>query len=131
MRSAGWRNAVSNAILALCVLGALGCGPAREGQAATARARGERAARDDLARGLMKQREYPPLPYSLQQMNFIKLLQSECGVVWEVVNAPTIDTSGLREEVEAYNAVMRGEIQRKFGADIFQKLRDKAERRKE
>jgi len=91
-----------------------------------ARAKGKEAAEQDLKKGILKQKEFPPLPYSLQQMKFIKLLKSECGVEWEVVQGPH-DSKELRAEVDGYNAVMAGELRNKFGLDIFEQLYKKAE----
>lgn len=113
-------------VLALCLVvpGCLVDQAAR--QKADARALGTASAQADVANGILKQKEYPPLPYSLQQINYIRLLKSECGVEWDVVNGVP-DSPALRAEVAAYNDVMRGEIARKFGADIFQKLHERAE----
>jgi hypothetical protein len=83
------------------------------------------AAEQDLANGVLKQKEFPPLPYSLQQMKYIKLIKEECGVEWEVVRGPS-DSKELREEVAGYNEVMRAEIGRRFGGDVFAKLQEKA-----
>ena len=95
-----------------------------------AKEKGAREAAAEIAAGRLKIKEYPPLPYSLQQINFIRLIKSECGVAWEVVKGPP-DSPALRAEVAAYNDAMRGEINKKFGADIFQKLREKAEQKQE
>ena len=91
-----------------------------------ARAKGKEAAEQDLKNGILKQKEFPPLPYSLQQMKFIKLLKSECGVEWEVVHGPH-ESKELRAEVDGYNAVMAGELRNRFGLDIFERLYQKAE----
>jgi hypothetical protein len=117
-------------VLAVCFASVIGCEEARRARVAEAtaeaNAKGTQAAEADVANGVLKQKEFPPLPYSKQQIDFIKLLKSECGVAWEVVQGP-IDSQPLRAEVAAYNAVMRREIERRFGADIFQKLRERAE----
>jgi hypothetical protein len=125
-------NSASRVALALLAIGLASAGGCLETKAArqqaetdAARAKGTLEAKQDIDRGVLKQKEYPPLPYSLQQINFIKLIKSECGVEWQVVNGP--DSPALRQEVAAYNDAMRGEIQRRFGADIIQKLHEKAE----
>jgi hypothetical protein len=116
-------------VLTSLVLGMAGC-ESREAiaqrETAAARERGAEAARADITAGLLKQKEYPPLPYSKQQIEFLKLLRSECGVTNEVVSGPT-ESAAMRQEVAAYNDVMGAEIRRRFGADIFQKLHEKAE----
>jgi hypothetical protein len=120
------RNAHSGLTALALFISFTGCEARRVAVDAAAGERGMAAARADIASGVLKQKEYPALPYSKQQMDFIKLLRSECGVVNEVVPGPG-DSATTRAEVAAYNDVMRGEIARRFGADIFQKLRDKAE----
>ena len=97
-----------------------------ESALAAARTKGKEAAEQDLKNGILKQKEFPPLPYSLQQMKFIKLLKSECGVEWEVVHGPH-ESKELRAEVDGYNAVMAGELRNRFGLDIFERLYQKAE----
>jgi len=114
--------------IALCAMVIAGCDARQDSAAHDARAKGRRDAEQDIAQGILKEKEYPPLPYSLQEINYIKLLKSECGVVREVINAPQ-DSKEIREEVAGYNEVMHAEIQHRFGADIIQKLRAKAEGR--
>jgi len=117
-------------VLALaCGLLLAGCATdaARSEKAGGAREKGRQAAEEDLKKGVLKQKEYPPLPYSLQMMRFIRLLKSECGVEWEVVNSKE-DSKELREEVAAYNEVMRAAIEKKFGPGAFARLREKAEK---
>jgi|SRR5947209_4768331 len=120
---------VAGFLFVLLLVPLAGC-PSREevaGRAAAdARQRGRAAAEADIAAGMLKQKEYPALPYSKQQMDFLRLLKSECGVTNEVVPGPG-DSQELRAEVAAYNEVMAAEIRKRFGADIFQKLHDKAE----
>jgi hypothetical protein len=116
------------ALALACGLVLTGCGgdPAKAGYA---RQKGRQAAEDDLKKGLLKQKEYPPLPYSLQMMRFIKLMKSECGVEWEVVSSKE-GSKELREEVAGYNEVMRAAIEKRFGADVFARLHKKAEENK-
>ena len=85
-----------------------------------------KAAIADLEKGVLKQKEYPPLPYPPHYQDYIRLLKSEARVEWEVVRSPA-DSKQLREEVDGYNDVMRAEIQHRFGSDIFQKLRLKSQ----
>ena len=92
----------------------------------TARATGKAAAEEDLKRGILKQKEYPAETDSLQKMKFIKLLKSECGVEWEVVQQPG-GSETLRAEVDGYNAVMAGELRQKFGLDIFERIYQKVD----
>jgi hypothetical protein len=120
------RTATRAAALALaCGLFLTGCAgdPAKPGNA---RQKGRLAAEDDLKKGTLKQKEYPPLPYSLQMMRFIRLIKSECGVEWEVVSSKE-DSKELREEVAGYNEVMRAAIEKRFGPDVFARLQEKAE----
>jgi hypothetical protein len=105
-----------------------GCESPRTAPGSDARAKGRQAAEHDIAQGILKEKEYPPLPYSLQEIKYIKLIQTECGVEREVVQAAS-DSRRIREEVAGYNEVMHAEIRRRFGADILQKLRAKAEER--
>jgi hypothetical protein len=99
------------------------------GDTSAARTRGAEAAKQDIANGVLKDKEYPPLPYSLQEINYIRLMKAECGVEREAVQGPT-DSPELRAEVAGYNEVMHAEIARRFGADIFEKMREKAEAKK-
>lgn len=94
-------------------------------KANTARLNGMKAAIFDLEKGILKQKEYPPLPYPPGYIEFIRLLKSECGVEWEVIRTQT-DSKDLREEVSGYNDVMRAEIQHRYGIEIFESLHKKA-----
>jgi hypothetical protein len=118
-------RSATTALLGVCLLALAGCPQSETERLAEASDRGKKAAETDVANGILKQKEYPPMPYSLQQMNYIRLLKNECGVDNEVVSAPR-DSKELRSEVAAYNAVMQSEIARQFGADIFAKLKEKA-----
>ena len=117
-------------IASICLLTSLlaGCESRQAAVGQDARAKGRQDAEHDIAGGILKEKEYPPLPYSLQEINYIKLIKDECGVQREVVNAPN-DSKEIREEVAGYNEVMHAEIRRRFGADIIQKLRAKATER--
>jgi hypothetical protein len=117
-------------IAAICLMAGwlAGCESRQAAEAEDARAKGRQDAEHDIAGGILKEKEYPPLPYSLEEINYIKLIKNECGVQREVVNAPN-DSKEIREEVAGYNEVMHAEIRRRFGADIMQKLRAKAKER--
>jgi hypothetical protein len=121
-------------LLTACVLAMAGC-PAPpqptkddmvQARVAVGREHGRAAAESDIRQGILRLKEYPPMPYSLQQMKYIKLLKSEHDIGWMVVPGPP-DSKDLREEVAAYNALMEAEIERRFGAGTLQKLREKAE----
>jgi hypothetical protein len=139
------------AVLAVCLLSSTGCWQQRMAQqravaaqaaaqadanaaraAAEAalqadRAQGTAAATQDIANDVLKQKEYPPLPSPAWHAQYVKLLKERCIVEWEVVQGPANISDSLREEVNAYNEVMRAEIERRFGADIFEKLQAEAE----
>lgn len=96
-------------------------GPAKMSEA---RLKGMQDALRDLSDGRLVQKEYPPKPYSPSHPSFIKLLESECGVEWRVINKKR--EKGLQEEVNGYNDLMRAEIEHRFGREIFQELHDRA-----
>jgi hypothetical protein len=127
-------EAFMNQARALCCLAAgawlmlAGCsnsGPAGNPSGVTGRQKGIQDAERDVQNGVLKLKEYPPLPYSLTEIKYIKLLQERCAVGHEVQTA-TGNEPELRAEVEAYNSVMTAEIKKKFGADILAKLRQEA-----
>jgi len=89
------------------------------------RQKGLHDAERDVKDGVLKLKEYPPLPYSLAEIKYIKLLKERCGVGREVLSGPGKEQD-LRAEAEAYNSVMTGEIKKKFGADVLAKLRQEA-----
>lgn len=112
----------------LLVIGAMAAAPDEEPAEAkpTAhRLKGMKAAISDLEKGVLKQKEYPPLPYPPHYPKFIRLLEAECNVEWEVVKGPAASKE-LREEVGGYNDVMRAEIEHRFGRDLFDKLQIQA-----
>ena len=90
-----------------------------------ARLKGMKAAVADLEKGVLKQKEYPPLPYQAAYLNFIRLLKSKCGVEWDVINSTSVSQE-LLDEVGGYNVVMRADVEHRFGREIFAKLRKKA-----
>ena len=117
-------------LTAICLLAAVlvGCEPSDATVAQKAKTKGQQAAEQDIAQGILKEKEYPAMPYSLQEINYVKLMKEECGVQRELVRAPN-DSKEIRAEVAGYNDVMHAEIRRRFGGDIIQKLRAKAEKR--
>jgi hypothetical protein len=102
---------------------------AAEGQAGaiTGREKGLRDAERDREAGILKLKEYPPLPYSLDEIRYIKLLKERCGVEHEVLGAG--NDQDLRAEAQAYNGVMTAAIRKKFGEDILARLREEASKR--
>jgi hypothetical protein len=116
-----------------------GCQPAStEGQATqkageghaggpTGKEKGLRDAERDREKGILKLKEYPPLPYSLDEIRYNKLLKERCGVEHEVLGPG--DEQELRAEAQAYNSVMTAAIRKKFGDDILARLREEASKR--
>ena len=92
-----------------------------------ARVKGTADATQDIARGNLKQKEYPPFPSPPWHQNYVTLLSERCNVEWEVVQGPAGISDTLREEVNAYNTVMITEIERRFGVGILEKLQHEAE----
>ncbi len=110
-----------------------GCGqPTNSGgmgqsAALTGKEKGIQDAERDRENGVLKLKEYPPLPYSLTDINYIKLLKERCGVEHEVLG-PGNDKE-LRAEAQAYNSIMTAAIRKKFGNDILTQLRQEASKR--
>ena len=101
------------------------------GNAATAREKGAREAKDAIAAGVLKLKEYPPLPSPAWQGKYIQLLKERCGVDYEVPQLPKgISEADFIEEIRGWNGVMEAEIKKKFGDDILQKLREEAQAKK-
>lgn len=95
-----------------------GCGP-------RGREKGVRDAKEALAAGKLMLKEYPPLPSPAGHNEYVALLRKKCGVDYKVISTPGFSEK-LKQEVWGWNEVMETEIERKFGADIFQQLRDEA-----
>jgi hypothetical protein len=116
-----------------------GCQPANTGRESTQKVgegqaggligkeKGLRDAEHDREKGILKLKEYPPLPYSLDEIRYIKLLKERCGVEHEVLGPG--DEQELRAEAQAYNSVMTAAIRKKFGDDILSRLRKEASKR--
>jgi hypothetical protein len=95
------------------------------------REKGAREAKDALAAGVLKLKEYPPLPSPAWQGKYIQLLKERCGVDYEVPQLPKgTSEADFIEEIRGWNGVMEAEIKRKFGDDILQKLREEAQAKK-
>ncbi len=91
------------------------------------RAKGEKDAKDAIAAGTLKLKEYPPLPSPAWQANYIKLLKDRCGVDYEVPSLPNgVAEADFREEVNGWNDVMTAEINKRFGANTVGKLHEEA-----
>ena len=86
-----------------------------------ARIKGMRAAIADIESGKLKQKEYPPIPYPPYYPTYIKLLKSEYGIEWEVVDGPKEPTlhADLNAEVDGYNDVMKAEAEHRHGRGIL------------
>src|ERR1041384_7580386 len=61
-----------------------GGGGGQQAAQAAGRQRGLRDAERDVKAGALKLKESPPLPYSLAEIKYIKLLKERCGVGREV-----------------------------------------------
>jgi hypothetical protein len=106
-----------------------GCSPAPPATGG-GREKGAREAADAVAAGLLKLREYPPLPYPPGYQEYVRLLEERCGIQYEVSNLPPgVTQADFIQEVHAWNDVMKAELRRKFGADILDKLQDEASKR--
>lgn len=94
-------------------------------------AKGEREAEEAILNGKLVLKQYPPLPYPPGQQIYVRLLKTRCGV--ESVSLPS-DYPGepkqIREEVAAWNAVMKKEIRRQFGDGIFEDLETQAKQQR-
>jgi hypothetical protein len=96
----------------------------------TTRMKGMKAAMNDIADGVLNLIEYPALPYSPHDQEFIRLLKTEYNITREVpknkIRSGSDDAELFREEVGGYNDVMKAEIKHRFGRDALEKLRAKA-----
>jgi hypothetical protein len=93
----------------------------------TGKEKGVRDAERDREKGILKLKEYPPLPYSLTDIRYITLLKERCGVEHEVLGGG--NDQDLRAEAQAYNGIMSAAIREKFGDEILTRLRQEASRR--
>jgi hypothetical protein len=120
-------------VLAVAVLGGICAAPARPGPPQAVKDRkqpnpdrliGMKAAIADIEAGKLKLKSPPELD-THWNVRYVELLKQECGVEWETVTG--IHTSKQVAEMSGYNDVMRVEIKDRFGPDILDKLRKKAE----
>ena len=85
--------------------------------------KGEREAEEAILTGKLVLKQYPPLPYPPGQQIYVRLLKSRCGVESESLPSDYPgDPKQTREEVAAWNAIMKKEIRRQFGDGIFEEL---------
>lgn len=115
--------------LALCVLGA-GCSSTAStaSSGASGREKGATDAASAIAAGKLKLKEYPPLPYPPGHGEYLQLLRDRCGIEYEVVKLPAgVDENDFIMEVQGWNEVMKAEIKRQHGADIFGRLEAEAQ----
>src|SRR5262245_59430906 len=97
----------------------------------TSREKGTREAKEAFAAGVLKLKEYPPLTSPAWIGKYIKLLKERCGVDYEVPQLPKgTSEEDFIQEIRGWNEVMEGEIKKKFGNDILQKLREEAQAKK-
>jgi hypothetical protein len=72
--------------------------------------------------------EYPALPYSAQQIEYVRLLQSELGVGTAVMELPPgKKDSAFRAEVNRHNEQARQRIEAKHGQGALGRVRQKAQ----
>ena len=104
-------------------------GPVKK-KVSEARIKGMRAAVTDIENGKLKHKEYPAIPYPPYYPTYIKLLKSEYGIEWEVVDGPkgSALNADLNAEVEGYNDVMKAEAEHRHGRGIFEKQMAKAKK---
>jgi hypothetical protein len=95
--------------------------------ASAAHAKGVQEAREALAAGVLRLKEYPPLPSPLGHAEYIRLLKERCGVDYEVPELPKgTAEADFVQEIRGWNQVMEAEIRKRFGNDILQQLREEA-----
>lgn len=89
---------------------------------------GAAAARLSIEQDRLLLKEYPPLPYPPGQNFYVELLEKECGVKGIVGKPGDTPEDQFIQQVRGWNSVMRAEIQRRFGEDIFDRLQAEAQR---
>ena len=105
-----------------------GQGIAQDKGSRSGREKGIREARAAIAEGKLKLKEYPPTPSPPGHGEYTALFRERCGVEYEVISTPDFSEE-LKQEVWGWNEMMRAEIERKFGPDIFQQLNEEAKER--
>lgn len=89
---------------------------------------GAAAARLSIEQDRLLLKEYPPLPYPPGQNFYVELLEKECGVKSIVGKPGDTPEEQFIQQMRGWNSVMRPEIQRRFGEDIFERLQAEAQR---
>lgn len=106
-----------------------GDGPAAT-RALSGRDKGAKEAADAVAAGVLRLKEYPPLPYPPGHQAYVALLQERCGVGYEVPRLPAgVAEADFVEEVRGWNEVMEAAVKQKHGVGIFDELHEEARRR--
>ena len=92
--------------------------------------KGINEATEAVAAGVLKLKEYPPLPSPPGHGEYVKLLQQRCGVGYEVSSLPPgVPEADFIQEVRGWNEVIEAEVKRKHGAGIFEELNEEARKR--
>jgi hypothetical protein len=92
-----------------------------------ARAKGAKEAADAIAAGTLKLKDYPPPPSPAWYGEYIRLLK-ERHIEYEAPSLPPgVSDADFREEVRGWNDAMTAEINKRFGADLLQKLQKEAQ----
>lgn len=86
------------------------------------RVKGMKAAIADIEAGKLILR-WPPLPDSLEVVNYKELLKKECGV-----ESVVIDQTAWQKDGDGYNDVMEAEIEYRFGKGTLERLRKAAKK---
>ena len=89
---------------------------------------GAAVARQSIEQDILQLKEYPPLPYPPGHNFYVALLEKECGVKGVVGKPGDTPEDQFIKQVQGWNSVMRPEIQRRFGEDIFERLQAEAQR---
>lgn len=72
--------------------------------------------------------EYPPLPYSAQHIEYLRLLQSDLGVTTMVLELPRGKKEAtFRDEVNRHNEQTHRRIEAKHGQEALGRVRQKAQ----
>jgi len=111
------------AVLA-CLILVGGC-TSHDSAARDDRPSGEELARRELAAGRLELRAYGLV--DPQEESFAQLLQDRLGVRFTRVAGCAVGGDEAKQ-IEAYNRVMRTEIERRFGAGSIERLREEAAR---
>jgi hypothetical protein len=116
-------------VLALAICGGFTVAPVRSDQPKAPdkkkpdpdRLKGMKAAITDIEAGKLILR-WPPLPDSLQVINYKAILKKECGVEAEVVGDFKGAESPVERAMAGYNDVMQTEIEYRFGKGTLERL---------